>query len=305
MADVSATLASWSSTTGSNNPQGTATVGNGVDDNLREVQGVVVRGLSHKGADISSTSTTDIWAVEGLMHDILGTTTINSFGTASRAGLWKILKFEGQLTLTHSASLILPGAGNIVTADGDVAIVFAETATVARVISYQYATNGLVPVGSVMPFAGTTEPAGWLFCYGQAVSRTTYARLFSVLSTVYGTGDGSTTFNLPDLRGRVVAGQDDMGGSSADRLTAVINGDTLGAAGGTDSHTLTASQIPTITSSGSFTTWNAGSTGNGALTSDPSGATGTVTVSSTSTNTGGAAHTNLQPTLVLNYLIKT
>src|SRR5688500_3675360 len=56
-----------------------------------------------------------------------------------------------------------------------------------------------IPTGSVVPYAGTTEPTNWLFCYGQAVSRTTYAALFTAISTTYGAGDGSTTFNLPDL----------------------------------------------------------------------------------------------------------
>ena len=99
-------------------------------------------------------------------------------------------------------------------------------------------------VGEVFDYAGATAPALCLFCYGQAVSRTTYAALFAVLSTTYGAGDGSTTFNLPDLRGRVIAGKDDMGGTSANRLTSPINGDTLGAAGGTESHTLTTAELP-------------------------------------------------------------
>ena len=74
---------------------------------------------------------------------------------------------------------------------------------------------GAVPAGAVMPFAGSTAPAGWLLCFGQAVSRSQYGELFAVLGTSYGVGDGSTTFNLPDLRGRVVAGVDNMGGSAA------------------------------------------------------------------------------------------
>jgi hypothetical protein len=126
MADVSSTFASWSSTTGSNSPQGTATVGNGVDDNLREIQGAVVRGLSHKGSDIASSSTTDLGAVEGKFHDITGTSTISSFGTV-RAGIEKVLTFEGALTLTYnSTSLILPGGANILTAAGDVATFYSE-----------------------------------------------------------------------------------------------------------------------------------------------------------------------------------
>lgn len=78
--------------------------------------------------------------------------------------------------------------------------------------------------GTVLPFAGSTAPDGWLLCYGQAVSRTTYAVLFAVIGTTYGIGDGSTTFNVPDLRGRVAAGKDDMGGSAAGVITKTLTG---------------------------------------------------------------------------------
>lgn len=62
-------------------------------------------------------------------------------------------------------------------------------------------TQGGTPdTGFVMPFAGLTAPKGWLICDGSAVSRTTYSNLYSVIGTTYGSGDGSTTFNLPDLR---------------------------------------------------------------------------------------------------------
>ena len=80
-----------------------------------------------------------------------------------------------------------------------------------------------------------------------AVSRATYSDLFAAIGTTYGAGDGSTTFNLPDLRGRVAAGRDDMGGSAANRITnggSGIVGTTLGAAGGAETHTLTTAQIP-------------------------------------------------------------
>lgn len=70
---------------------------------------------------------------------------------------------------------------------------------------------GGAPSGVVLPFAGSTAPSGWLLCFGQAVSRTTYASLFAAIGTAFGVGDGSTTFNLPDMRGRVPGGKDDMG----------------------------------------------------------------------------------------------
>lgn len=84
-----------------------------------------------------------------------------------------------------------------------------------------------------MPFAGTTAPHGCLFCDGSAVSRTTYAALFDVIGTTYGAGDGSTTFNIPDLSGRVVIG--------------VSNSHALGTTGGSENVTLTADQLPAHT----------------------------------------------------------
>ena len=80
------------------------------------------------------------------------------------------------------------------------------------------------PTGTVVPFAGPSAPTGWLFCFGQTVSRTTYAALFAALGTTYGAGDGSTTFVLPDLRGRLPSGKDDMGGTAASRLTTAGSG---------------------------------------------------------------------------------
>jgi len=64
------------------------------------------------------------------------------------------------------------------------------------------------PVGAVQSYAGATAPAGWLICHGQAVSRATYAALFAVVGTAFGAGDGSTTFNAPDLRGEFIRGLD-------------------------------------------------------------------------------------------------
>lgn len=133
------------------------------------------------------------------------------------------------------------------------------------------ASTEILPPGMVAPFAGASAPTGWLLCYGQAVSRTTYAALFTAISTVYGSGDGSTTFNLPDLRGRAVFGQDDMGGTSANRLTGItgsIDGDTLGAAGGSESNTLTTTQLPAHTHTGTTAVNSADHTHSGTTASD-------------------------------------
>lgn len=223
-----------------------------------------------------------------------------------------------------------------------------------------------VPAGTVVAFAGITVPTGWLLCYGQAVSRTTYKNLFNALvkkrvvtisaavagavtftghglragdpviftttgdlptnitaSTVYyaktitsanvftiaatvggtaidttsgtqtgvqtctslpfGVGDGSTTFNIPDLRGRVFAGADNMGGTAASRLTTTVSpaGSSLGAAGGAQSAVLTSAEVSAAVNGDDYV--------------------------STSGNKefGGSAVSKIQPTLVGNYIIYT
>lgn len=125
-------------------------------------------------------------------------------------------------------------------------------ADTAGELNYRIGTGAvaaLLPPGMVVPFAGSTAPEGWLLCAGQAVSRTTYAALFAAIGTTYGVGDGSTTFNLPDLRGRLPYGKDNMTGSDAARLTTAgggIDGDTLGATGGQQSRTLVQANLPNI-----------------------------------------------------------
>lgn len=234
--------------------------------------------------------------------------------------------------------------------------------------------TGIIPAGVMLPYGGSTAPTGFLLCYGQPVSRSTYSDLFSAIGTTYGAGDGSTTFNLPDARGRVLAGKDDMGGTAAGVLNVtlsgtttagsavitglsstaglavgmsaiganipsgrtiasidsatqvtlssgtsvtagtasirfgVIDGATLGAAGGGQVHTLTTPQIPAHTH-------NFDASGNAyyMLRSSGSGTfgwtSGALPFTSTSTGVqsagGGQAHPNVQPTLITNTIIKT
>jgi microcystin-dependent protein len=98
-----------------------------------------------------------------------------------------------------------------------------------------------IPPGTLADYCAVTAPRGWLLCYGQAVSRVTYARLFNILGDAFGAGDGATTFHLPDLRGRVGVGLDGMGGSNAGRVPAASG---LNLSGGAATHTLTSGELP-------------------------------------------------------------
>jgi microcystin-dependent protein len=184
-----------------------------------------------------------------------------------------------------------------------------------------------IPIAGEITYWGTTAPnSSFVFPYGQAISRTTYSVAFSRMGTTYGVGDGSTTFNLPDVRGRVEAGKDDMGGSSANRLTAAddgLNGDTLGATGGGETQTLGTPNLPAYTPSGTIAT-TVTMNSNAAVAiiaasggSNPFGgsagsanSTAAITATASSTLTGAAqggtstAFGIVQPTIVCNKLIR-
>jgi microcystin-dependent protein len=172
------------------------------------------------------------------------------------------------------------------------------------------------PTGAILPYGGASAPSGYLLCDGTAVSRTTFAALFAVIGTFYGVGNGSTTFNVPDLRGRVPGGLD--GGTG--RLDTFAS---LGAAIGLKTHTLTTAEIPSHTHNNTLTdpghahteegVENIAGVQNGSAFSAfvvPAASNGTssnttgITINNAPAG-GGAAHNNVQPTLAVNYLIKT
>jgi microcystin-dependent protein len=216
--------------------------------------------------------------------------------------------------------------------------------------------------GEIRPYAGLTAPSGWLLCYGQAVSRTTYATLFAAIAvsqsgvrtngsaiitaltdttglvtgmfvsgtgipaaatiltvdsstqitlsanatssgtaTVvigpFGIGDGSTTFNVPDLRGRALIGRDDMGGSAASRVTSGTSGIAATRVGATGGLQTLMAHTHTVDTKGTGT---AGTTA--AVMKANAAADGTITSNSTGT---GASHGNMQPSAVINFIVKT
>jgi len=155
------------------------------------------------------------------------------------------------------------------------------------------AVSVLMPTATVLPYAGSTAPTGYLVCAGQSVLVADYADLHTVIAYTYG-GSG-LSFNLPDLRGRVIAGLDNMGGTAAGNLTGRT---TLGDPFGAETHTLLVAEMP----SHSHNAWGNGIQNGG--TNGSYGDLGQQTISTTSTG-GGSAHNNVQPTIILNYIIKT
>lgn len=107
-------------------------------------------------------------------------------------------------------------------------------------------TSGDDPFGTIKMYAGVEAgvPADYVLCNGQAINRSTFFALFRVIGTTYGAGNGTTTFNVPDLRGRVVVGLDNMGGSDAGILTAA---NTLGGTGGAEAVAIDTTMMPAHT----------------------------------------------------------
>ena len=158
MADVPASLYSWSTTTGSNSPSSTTSIGAGLAPNLQEIQGAVRRALAYKGADIASSSTTDLGAVDGLMHNITGTATITSFGTVA-AGVWKVICFQGTPAITYNGtSMITPGGISITAAVNDIAIVQSLGSGNWRFVSYTKASG--LPVANPTVTGPFTDASG-------------------------------------------------------------------------------------------------------------------------------------------------
>ncbi len=188
-------------------------------------------------------------------------------------------------------------------------------------------TSADTPPGIVLPYAGLTAPTGYLMANGAAVSRTTYSALFAIIGTIYGVGDNATTFNLPDLRGRTPIGA----GTYTDSVLGSVTR-TLAALVGAAAHILTTGEMPShthvqnahthaITDPGHVHTQTTyqGSSSDTAFRSADSATTPTsVSTASATTgitinnatavnqNTGGdGSHANMQPSIVLNFIIKT
>lgn len=181
-----------------------------------------------------------------------------------------------------------------------------------------------VPLGGLLHSTVSTPPnSAFVLPYGQAISRTTYSTYFDKVGTTFGAGDGSTTFNVLDMRGRVIAGLDNMGGTAAGRITSAgsgIDGTTIGATGGSETHTLVEDELPEITpagtiantltnntnmvrgagitsgdaGSGTYSTWYYQASGNSNNTS-----VGVTSVFNGTPFGGGEAHSIMPPSIVI------
>lgn len=159
-------------------------------------------------------------------------------------------------------------------------------------------SGGDFPTGGMIEWPADSLPAGgWLWCDGSAVSRATYADLFAAIGETFGAGDGSTTFNLPDRRGRFGLGKDDMGGIEAHNVTDPA-ADVLGGTSGAETHQLTLSQMAEHRHGNTTSTKRVAS---GSYEYAPADSDGRSTAYAGSNQ----PHNNVPPFVTMNYVIKT
>lgn len=235
---------------------------------------------------------------------------------ASNYGLWVVTVANGQTAVVSGNISRYPNAPFI-----DTGLEYwqtsLQTALADAGITYNPGNTGQLdallrayaPPGEMKMFAGSAAPSGYLLCQGQAVSRTgVTAALFAAIGTTWGNGDGSTTFNVPDMRRRVPVGAGGTGTS--------VLGNAIGNTGGEEAHTLIQAELPNVSLGNGIVddtgvAFNYGKTTTGI----PGAATATMAIDTggqpltyqglTAPLGSGSAHNNMQPSAVVNYIIKT
>jgi len=259
--------------------------GNGISDEARNAV-LVLGGTLGSAANLVVPTSNKFYAVRNATTGGYTVTVKTSAGTgvALANGFTQLMYCDG--TNVVLASIPVNATNGNASVTGTLAV--ASNATVGGDLAVTGTiTQGggsIFPAGIIWEYGGSSAPTGWLFCDGSAVSRTTYAALFAVLGTAYGSGDGSTTFNVPDKRGKFGIGvngtytRGSTGGATSVTTSTAGSHNHTGLAGAT---TLTTSQIPSHTHSG--TTDSAGSHTHG--TSGPGGDGGGISPSANYGNT--------------------
>ena len=194
--------------------------------------------------------------------------------------------FHSTLNVTGNATLSSTLASGAQTITG----ALAATGAVSSAGLTTTGNTSFIPLGACMWYGGTSVPTGWLECAGAAINRTTYASLFSLIGTTFGVGDGSTTFNLPDMSRRVTVG---VGGSGTATLS-----NTVGSTGGAETHSLTSAEVAAHTHS-TFSTSQSSYIGAGGTSVGK-----TVTAPASGSAGSGTAHNNVQPSIVLMFIMR-
>jgi microcystin-dependent protein len=302
---------------------------NQADDHLRLIKSTVKATFPNIAGAVTASDT----QLNTLLSQLLGTTAYTApLGTVGAPSYSFLGDTDtGWYSPGANQAALAVGGANALTVAADKTATFAGAVTATGPIS----GPGTIPIGGMLMWLTDTLPTGngvWCWANGGTLSRTALGagkELFDRIGTTYGTGDGSTTFNVINMQEVAPVGKSTMGGAASPGLLASISAGLKAALNGlfgTDTTTLTASQIPSITSTASASLSVSASTsavvatgvqdfssGGGSFhvnmnsaVNQSVGVTGTATgtVSSTSNNTGGQAHTNMQPSRAVNFIIR-